>query len=189
VAQQAGQAGKYVAKAFIPFWMRGVQKERERDGSFGALVAPLFGVMPAPRAFNQTSAENLSSELIRGHFQTRARTQEEADKGELKAKLGREMRLHPGEVPAEMKDAMQEGKLSRRELLSIFHKSRNAPLVNQIKSLTMEEALQVWRKASQEERDKIRPAILVKAKRLAHSGAREEFLAIKPELIKAGIMK
>lgn len=186
--KQAGQVALYGAKAFIPFWMRGVAKEKERDGSALAMAAPLIGIMPAPKRINQTSAEALASELIKGHLQQRSRTLEEAERGQMKAQLGRAMRLSPGESPPEVRQAMSEGQLSRRELASMFKKSRSQPIVNQIKSLTMDEALQVWDEASPYEKKTIKPVMLIKIRRMAHSGAKSDFESIRPELIKAGLI-
>jgi len=187
-AQQAGETAKFVAKAFVPFWMRGVQKESERDGSALAMAAPLIGIMPATKKLNQTDAEAKASELAAGHFQQRSRTQEEADKSQMKSQIGRSMRLHPGEIPPEATQAMEDGTLTRRSLLSSFKQSRQTPIVNQVNQLTMPEALQVWSKADDDEKEKLRPVMQLKIRRSFGTMPRADFEALRPKLEESGLI-
>ena len=72
VAQQAGQAGMYVLKAFEPFWIQGVQRSTQAGATPGAVAAPYFGVMPAPAYITRSSIQNRISDLY--HLRTGERT-------------------------------------------------------------------------------------------------------------------
>jgi hypothetical protein len=77
---QAGQTAAYVAKGFEPFWTRGARREfaRGADVLSARTVAPLFGVMPAPRSVTQTPAENLAHDLMMQQIPSGPRTKEQA---------------------------------------------------------------------------------------------------------------
>jgi hypothetical protein len=84
--KQFGQAGKYVIKSFEPFWTRALRREKERKSSVGGMVAPFFGVMPAPRSVTQSPAEEMAHDLMMEQIPSGARTQEQADRSMEKAK-------------------------------------------------------------------------------------------------------
>lgn len=63
--EQSGQVGKYVIKSFEPFWTRGLRKAHESGGQAPEMVAPYFGVMPAPAYISRTAMQNKIAELYR----------------------------------------------------------------------------------------------------------------------------
>jgi len=46
--EQVGETGAYVAKSFVPFWIRGAQQVSKRGGTIAEQAAPYIGIMPAP---------------------------------------------------------------------------------------------------------------------------------------------
>ena len=185
---QTWDTAKFVAKAFVPFWMRGMAKEIERGGSLFTTAMPFVGVMPAPKKLNQTAAEIKASELSMAKMPERSRTQEEADRGLMKSQLGRSLRLHPGEVPPEVRSAMQEGKLTDRELKSMLKRSNSPVIVNQLSTLNIGDALEVWEKADDKEKVKLKPVMQMKIRRLAQSMAPADWKELEPKLKKAGLV-
>ena len=67
-AVQAYQAGKYVLKSFEPFWISGAAKQYQSKATGAAkvagVVAPYFGVMPAPKYITQSPLENKIEKLF-----------------------------------------------------------------------------------------------------------------------------
>jgi hypothetical protein len=80
---QLMQAGKFTAKAFILFWMKGTGKEIERGGSFASMAAPLIGVMPAPADMNKIAAERLASKLVSDRTPNGTKTQADFERSQL----------------------------------------------------------------------------------------------------------
>ena len=89
IPEQTKQAAEYVVKEFDPFWTRGVRREMERGAAptSARTVAPLFGVMPAPRSVTQTPAENLAHDLMLQQIPSAPRTKEQAARSKASAEL------------------------------------------------------------------------------------------------------
>ena len=75
---QAGQAVGYVVRSWEPFWTRGLRRERARGAGAARQLAPLIGVMPAPRSVTETPAESLAHDLMQEQIPPGPRTREEA---------------------------------------------------------------------------------------------------------------
>ena len=84
---QVAQSAGYVLKAFVPFWMRGVARERARGAGFARQALPLVGIMPAPRSVTQSAAENLAHELMLQQIPAGPRTAESAARAQAAAAL------------------------------------------------------------------------------------------------------
>ncbi len=161
--KQLGQTAGYVAKAFIPFWMKGAQKESERGGTAMSLAAPLVGVMPAPSDMNKTEAENLMSKYGADKAPSGARTQEEAERSTLKRQMY--VALRKGNM-ATAQAIFQQGKadniLLPHDLLTTIQQSRKDPLVNSFSRLTYEQAARVMDVATDDEKAELRVPFMKK---------------------------
>ena len=85
IPAQAGQLAGYVVKGFEPFWIRGTRREVERKAGPGRTLAPLIGVMPAPRSVTETPAESLAHDLMKEQIPAGARTRAEAERARQRA--------------------------------------------------------------------------------------------------------
>jgi hypothetical protein len=84
VAAQVGQSLKYVVKSFEPFWTRGARKEMNEGAGVGSVVAPYFGVMPAPAYINRSAIQNKISELYHKRTGDRTKPYDSRDADALK---------------------------------------------------------------------------------------------------------
>lgn len=76
--KQGTQAGEYIAKSFVPFWIRGEQHTFQRGGGVAWRALPYVGVMPAPRSITDTPAESLAHGLLLDQIPQGPRTRAQA---------------------------------------------------------------------------------------------------------------
>ena len=153
---QLAQAGKFTAKAFIPFWMKGAAKEFERGGSIGAMAAPLIGIMPAPADLNKTEAERLASQLVADRMPKGTKTQEQFERSQLVQHLTGLARRDPAQAAKEIAEARQEGKITNLQAQHITQNARLTPIMIAFKRLSYNEAQRVFEVATDEEKNKLR---------------------------------
>jgi hypothetical protein len=161
-AMQLLQVAGFTAKAFVPFWMKGVAKEQERGGSVAAMLAPLIGIMPAPASMNMTKAEKLASELVQGRMPQGSKTQEQFEKGQLIAHLTSLARRDPRQAIQEINEAVQQRNISSIQAHHIAQNARMAPVQVAFKRLSLEEAQRVWEAATPEEKRLLYPLMIRK---------------------------
>ncbi len=161
-AWQLLQVAGFTAKAFVPFWMKGVAKEQERGGSAAAMLAPLIGIMPAPASMNMTKAEKLASELVQGRMPQGTKTKEQFEKGQLIAHLTSLARRDPRQAIQEINEAVQQRKISNIQARHIAQNARIAPVQVAFKRLSLEEAQRVWEAATPEEKRLLYPLMIRK---------------------------
>ncbi len=157
---QLAQAGGYVAKAFVPFWIRGAQKASEQGKSIGDIAAPLVGIMPAPNSVTQTKAEKLINEMAKGHRDIRGFTKKEQDRNDLIREFTQQYRS--GGIPTMGKvdwQAKQQGiYLTRQEYDKISMSKRTGKVADDfhrehgIQTLTPEEMMRAWKAMTPEEK-------------------------------------
>ncbi len=166
----------HTAKAFTPFWMRGVAKERERGGSVMAQVAPFFGVMPAPADMNATAAEKKARELVVGKLPKGSRTKEQFEKSQLEHRIETALRKKD---PAAA-DLIQQGKrdkiITPKDERHIRKAAATPPIVSLTRTLDFPQGLQVWEEATPEEKAKLRKSLNTKGTHYleSHPEKREE---------------
>jgi hypothetical protein len=148
---QAGQVTKYVAKQFVPFWLRGAQKQADEGKGLGSQAAAFFGIMPAPRHMVQTEAEAEASRIMAGKRPVGGRTQEQANRADAKSQVAL------GKVPAI--DAIRQGLITTQDAQNLRKQSVLPPLTRTITHLSAEEAVRVLEKANEDERLQILPMV------------------------------
>jgi hypothetical protein len=151
LAAQAGQTGLYAAKAFVPFWMRGAQKTHERGDTLASMLSPLVGIMPATAEFTKTNAQKLMSEILQARPKG-SMTREKFETNQLKNKLETRLRNHDPETSGDIQQYLKDGKLSRKDVMSIQRAVRTPYLVNAFKPLSLKEAMRVYAIATPEEK-------------------------------------
>lgn len=159
------------AKAFVPFWMRGVKKADERGAGLGEKIAPLIGVMPAPAAMNQSAAMRLASEINKGKMGGAPMTEQQAERRTERTGVINQLRQgNTGALP----QAIQQGKLKSEDAARIRATASLPPLAAAVKHMTLEEATRVFNRASPAERRMIEP--LLAQKRAKAAGSRVPML-------------
>lgn len=150
------QAGKFTAKAFIPFWMKGAAKEYERGGSIASMAAPLIGIMPAPSDLNKTEAERLASELVQARMPKGSKTQEQFEQSQLAQHLTGLARRDKAQAHQEVREALKDKKISMIQARHVFQNARLAPIMIAFKRLSYDEAQRVFEVGTDEEKKKLR---------------------------------
>jgi hypothetical protein len=149
------QAGKFTAKAFIPFWMKGTAKEFERGGSIISMAAPLIGIMPAPADRNKTEAERLASKLVADRMPKGSRTAEQFEQGQLIQHLTGLARRDTAKAATEIAQARQDRKITGIQAHHIMQNARLTPIMVAFKRLSYEEAQRVYEVANGEEKKRL----------------------------------
>ena len=162
---QVMQAGKFTAKAFVPFWMKGAAKEFERGGSIGSMAAPLIGIMPAPADLNKTEAERLASQFVSARMPKGTKTQEQFERSQLVQHLTGLARRDKTQAHQEVREALKDKKITMLQARHVFQNAGLAPIQIAFKRLSFEEAEQVFEVATDEEKKKLRFMLMQKRNR------------------------
>jgi hypothetical protein len=164
--QQLLDLAKHGAGGFVPFGFRNIEREREKGGSLGIASQSFVGITPAPAALNRTAAEQLASELMREQMPEGGRTKEEFERATLRRKVMRSVAMKKG-IPPEARQAVQDGRLTARQVVDAAIAARDTSLVRTFRRLGAEEAIKVYEVANEKERKKLRPLLALKAAGLA----------------------
>lgn len=157
--KNAADSGKYFAKAFEPFWIRGARRERERGGSITKQAASFIGVMPAPKKMTQTKAEELADKYAHETIPIGGRTQEQADISKAKYKLVQDLRQH--RTP-DFATAIRTGAIKASEVPQLVARAQLSPIQYQVKKLSLDKAESVFRVASDVEKRQLAPILALK---------------------------
>jgi hypothetical protein len=158
------EQGEYTLKQFVPFWIRGVQKETERGGGLSEtlknepqkIFAPQIGIMPATSAYTLTDTEKLLNKYIGQQIPEGGRTQEQADLSKTRREVVRAMR-NGNELTDEQQNVYDN--MSNRQRQGIEKESAITPLqaaFNHLEDPTLQKAMKVWSKATDDEREQLR---------------------------------
>ena len=148
--------GKYGIKQFVPFFASGAKRNIEQGSGMGGVVAPFFGVMPAPRHMTETDAEKLIDQHIAEQQRVSGRTKEQVEKRDAMKEVYTAYKSSAGEGGAALRQAIADGQLTEKDATYIRKNLGVDPLVRNFKSLSPEEAIRVWEAATDDEKDKLR---------------------------------
>jgi Inorganic Pyrophosphatase len=162
IVEKAGQTLGYTAKAFIPFWMRGTQKEADRGGDALAMAAPLIGIMPAPSEMNLTPAQKVARDLTNARMPVGTKTQAETDRNQLVGQLTNSFRNKDVDASAKLNEALNAGQINRLQAGHIMTNAKLAPLVVAFKRLNYDEAVKVMEVAKPDEQKMLAPFMKTK---------------------------
>jgi len=157
---QAADLAKYIAEQMTPFSLRNY---RSRGGqvnadALGTLVQSLVGILPAPREFIRTPAENMVAEYMPHHLSAGPITKEEAANREYKRTADSAFRR--GQIGiGDLTKAVGVGKLTREQVLTMVRDKNLPTIVRDIKILSPEEAFNVFKVASPQERAVIKDSV------------------------------
>ncbi len=163
LVKQLEELAKFAADQFIPIAARNIQRESKLGASTETKAEQFVGMGPAPSDLNQTPAERLAHELSAGHASDEPRTQDAAERRELRQSLARSLRQGKG-IPPDVLTARKEGTLSKRDVEEAFRASKESPLQQSFTHLGVDEAIKVFAAADNAERKVLRPMLMKKAR-------------------------
>lgn len=163
LVKQALQVAGHVGEAMLPFSVRGMQRERKLGGSVAQQVGNFVGFTPAPTLLNKTAAETLADRYGEAHREQGSRTQQQADRARARAEIVRAMRLKQDPTKL-INEAKANGLITPADVPNMRHRAMKTPLELSVPRLTLREAMNVYQKATDEERKVIRPVVLKKVR-------------------------
>ena len=86
------QQAQFIGKGFVPFSISNAKKLNEGEASFRDKALPFFGVVPATKVLTMTPLESYYSEQFRNLSPSGARTPEQGEQTQLRAKLVADLR-------------------------------------------------------------------------------------------------
>ncbi len=164
-AKQVFDSVFHTAKAFTPFWIRGVAKERDRGGSVMAQVAPFFGVMPAPADMNATAAERKARELVVGKLPQGSRTKAQFEQRQIEYQIETALRKKDPGARMMIQQAKRDKLITAADEQQIRKKAATPLIVSATRSLDFPQALQVWEEATDQEKAKLKQSFIGKGER------------------------
>lgn len=173
-AKQVFDSVFHTAKAFTPFWMRGVAKERERGGSAMAQIAPFFGVMPAPADMNATAAEKKAREFVIGKLPQGSRTKAPFEQRQLEHQIETALRKKDPGARMMIQQAKRDKLITAADEQQIRKKAATPLIVSATRTLDFPQALQVWEEATDQEKAKLKQSFLGKGDRYIESHPDQE---------------
>lgn len=148
---KSAQVGKYALKAFVPFWIRGVQKQEERGGGTFAKTVPIIGIMPAPADMDKSKAERLMSKYQADRLPQGSRTEEETNRFRTRKQIMRAFKKGDENAQELLETAIKEGVIRKTDVKYIKKNSRKDYRTEGFKRLTYEQAQRVYDEATPEE--------------------------------------
>jgi hypothetical protein len=164
IAEKMGSMLGFGFKQFVPFWVRGLNKEIERGGTAFAEAAPMIGVMPAPSEMNRTPAEKAVRQFVVARTPSMTKTAVEFQRGRTIMDLTRRAR-NGEDVSADIQDAVGNGEISTRAAKEIINNAKMSPLAAGFRRLSLEEARKVMEKATPAEEEELAPILKAKEMR------------------------
>jgi hypothetical protein len=160
--KQAGQVAKYLASSAEPFSVKQlidtIQGGGSEKKSLTMKLLPFAGFKTAKKSYSMSDAENLTHELMARHYEAGGRTQAQAEKSTLISQLGADIHDREPGAYANLRAAIKEGQIAPGEQSKVIQRAQRQPgLVGMLKdsSLTPDELMQVWGKATPDERKSI----------------------------------
>ena len=160
LAMQAGQIMLHLAKAFVPFAVKGAMVASERGDSPLLSAVPFVGITPAGKNFNRSEAERLMGEITALNMSQSSKTKVETERNDLKRKITRELRLGNADVAATLfAEAQADGMLTAKDMTKIRENSKKPPASSDFSRLTLDQMYPVYEKGTEAEKEKWRPIL------------------------------
>ena len=114
-----------------------------------------LGFTKAPAYIEQSDAEQVARQLTLDQLPRGARTSQEAEHSRLKSQMATQ--YHRGiDVTLKIEQAIQEGKLTQRDLTDIQRMAQQSPLTRAMSRITKpDDLLDVWEKTTDQEKQEI----------------------------------
>ncbi len=151
----------------LPFSFQSVKRTKEQKLSIERQILSYFAPR-APGYIEHTKAEQLVSELIKGHLPSKARTKEEFERSKRAQGYADEMNMAMKEkrstegLTSRMAEDVMAGRLMPKDLQRVAQDLKE-PLESKVKRwLSLSESIDIWNEASTVEKIKLKPVILEK---------------------------
>lgn len=154
------QGVTHVAKSALPFSVQSmVERPNTGEQTADITAAGFAGIRKASPRLSESDAEALAHKYSFENVPPRVRTPEESDRYDLKRKIESGLRKHDPKVNQQINDAVRSKQLTREDVADARKRStEETGLVGLMKhgNLTVDQSLEVWDKATPEERKSIR---------------------------------
>lgn len=163
VAEQALQSAGHIGKAILPWSVQQAAQPANPNQPEPSAVergAAFLGVRKAPSSVSQSPAEQLAHEL--SYAPGQPRPEADADRASTISALANGIRNKEPDARAKISAAVQSGTIQNSDRKTIFERSSGpAGLAGTLyhSSLTPDQLMQVWGKASPEEQQMIRGVV------------------------------
>ncbi len=134
-----------------------------------------------------SAAEETAMKLRREHTDTAARTPEEQQRSKIVSELTDKFREESPNFDKEAQKAIESGDITTRDLKSIEARGKEK-IVADVKNMKLEDAIEVYRQANQEEADKLRTMIQNKYWRGLKSRTPKEVRSLERKMFEAGLL-
>ena len=142
----------YLAQQFVPFSVRGSKYNADLGGSFLSKALPFFGITPAPADVNKTEVEKKMSDIMAGKRPVGSRTQEQADKADLRSTILRDLQTSNGTDRTSLNNAYMNKQIDKAEKTRLLNEYKLSPLQRQAGKLGPDEIKNLMKDATPEER-------------------------------------
>jgi hypothetical protein len=172
-AGQAWSAGKYIVKSFMPFSLRNVQREGERQGEEGVAeiasnpsfkkAAPFIGITPAPAGLYNTP-------MMEYIYETQRLARPEGGEREADLEKNKEMRRalalqrtgKQDESLSILKQNLSEGKIGKSDIEGYVNKVKYGPIIGPYIRMDWQTALKAYALGNEQERQQVLPFLVKK---------------------------
>jgi hypothetical protein len=183
LVRQLIEEAEAVARMPEPISVRNFERARKEGGSVKDQVEPFFGFDRASQSVERTAAERLADELARQEIPAGGRTAEEAARRDAEHQITRLARTGQDWRGA-ARAAIAAGTVTASDVKAALKRAQLRPLAAQVRGLSAENALRVWKAATPEERRMLRPE-MVKKYRALRKEAPELERALAPKMLAA----
>lgn len=144
---------KYLGSSVLPISLNNLQKGLDKK-SVSAYTG-LAGFNIAPAYATKTKALQKVSDIVENKKEVGARTKEQFETSQLMGQLRNDVRSKQG--TERIREALQQGKISKIQARSIIQDSTLTPLQSAVKHLSVNEVMQVWQVATPDEKHQLKP--------------------------------
>lgn len=158
LVDQMKELAEYGLHAIEPFGVRNYERDVQMRNPTFDKMQRFVGVVPAPAAIEKSKAERLASELAQEHIPAGSRTHGEAQRRDAEQTIARLAKAGK-DYADQARDYVQSGILTAKDAHAAALRSQVAPLLRTARSLPLDDLLRVWKVATPEERDELRPLL------------------------------
>jgi hypothetical protein len=155
------RVAKFAGKQFLPFSVREVPKLYQRGAGCEVAVCRSSASLRPGKDITFSPAELAASEMLHQQIPAR-RTQADVEKSKTISGLAAAFRAKQPDAFDAVRAAVKSGEIDPSDLASIQRHVKNSGLPGTVKSLDMPDAMDVWAKASPEERKMLGPTMFQK---------------------------
>ena len=163
IIKQALQELGYVGKSFEPFGIRGARQLSKSGATPGRMIAPIFGVTPAPASINQSAAAKKAAEINRARMPSAPITEQERERRIAKSDLVQQVRQ--GKTSG-ISAAVRSGTIKASDVPQILSRAKLTPLQASVNTMSIEQVQKVMKVATPAEKRQIAPIL---ARKVEHS--------------------